>query len=93
VHTQQWAYEAGGSEDAGRVIEPRKGYSRGQQDIPQGRSEGGKKRKIRVGNTLRINPLPFWPSPRLPRNCSQSGSAGSPETLGSSSRLHGRETA
>jgi len=24
VHTQPWAYEAGGSEDAGRVIEPRK---------------------------------------------------------------------
>jgi hypothetical protein len=40
VHTQQWAYEAGGSEDAGRVIEPRKEYSRGQEDIPQGYLEG-----------------------------------------------------
>ena len=37
---QQWAYEAGGSEDAGRVIEPRNVYSRGQEDIPQGGIEG-----------------------------------------------------
>jgi hypothetical protein len=35
VHTQQWAYEAGRNEDAGRVIEPRKVYSRGQQDSSQ----------------------------------------------------------
>ena len=33
-------YEAGGSEKAGRVMEPRNVYSRGQQDIPQGCSEG-----------------------------------------------------
>ena len=33
-------YEAGCSEKAGRVMEPRNGYSRGQQDIPQGRIEG-----------------------------------------------------
>ena len=38
---QPWAYEAGGSEEAGRVIEPRNEYSRGQKDIPQG-SRGGK---------------------------------------------------
>ena len=37
---QQWAYEAGVSEDAGRVMEPRKVESRGQEDIPQGRFEG-----------------------------------------------------
>ena len=37
---QQWAYEAGVSEDAGRVIEPRNVYSRGQQDISQGSTEG-----------------------------------------------------
>jgi hypothetical protein len=40
VHTQQWAYEAGRNKDAGRVIEPRKGYSRGQQDIAQRHIEG-----------------------------------------------------
>ena len=33
-------YEAGGSEKAGRVIEPRNVYSCGQEDIPQGSSEG-----------------------------------------------------
>ena len=32
VHTQQGAYGAGGNEDAGRVMEPRKGYRRGQED-------------------------------------------------------------
>ena len=32
---QQWEYEAGVSEDAGRVMEPRNMYSRGQQDISQ----------------------------------------------------------
>jgi hypothetical protein len=36
VHTQQWAYEAGGSEEVGRVRAPRNVYSRGQEDIPQG---------------------------------------------------------
>ena len=36
---QQWEYEAGVSEDAGRVIEPRNVYSRGQQDNPQGGAE------------------------------------------------------
>ena len=36
---QQWTYEAGGSEDAGRVIEPRNGYSCGQKDISQGGME------------------------------------------------------
>ena len=36
---QQWEYEAGVSEDAGRVIEPRNGYSRGQKDISQGGTE------------------------------------------------------
>jgi|SRR5215831_7924546 len=40
VHTQQWAYGAGRNEDAGRVIEPRKVYSRGQQDISQRSIEG-----------------------------------------------------
>ena len=40
VHTQQWEDEAGGSEAAGRVREPRKVYRRGQEDIPQGRREG-----------------------------------------------------
>jgi hypothetical protein len=39
VHTQQWTYGAGWNEDAGRVIEPRKGYSRGQQDNSQGSTE------------------------------------------------------
>ena len=32
-------YGAGCSEDAGHVIEPRNGYSRGQQDNPHGRTE------------------------------------------------------
>ena len=32
VPTQQWEYKAGVSEEAGRVIEPRNMYSRGQQD-------------------------------------------------------------
>jgi hypothetical protein len=32
VPAQQWAYEAGVSEEAGRVMEPRNMYSRGQQD-------------------------------------------------------------
>ncbi len=36
---QQWAYEAGVSEDAGRVMEPRNVYSRGQKDISQGGTE------------------------------------------------------
>jgi hypothetical protein len=40
VHAQQWEYGAGGSEEAGRVIEPRNVYSGGQQDIPQGGTEG-----------------------------------------------------
>jgi hypothetical protein len=40
VHTQQWAYEAGRNENAGRVIEPRKVYSRGQQDNSQRCIEG-----------------------------------------------------
>jgi hypothetical protein len=33
VHTQQWTYGAGGSEEAGRVMEPRNEYSRGHKDI------------------------------------------------------------
>ena len=33
---QQWAYEAGVSEEAGRVIEPRNMYSRGQKDSLSG---------------------------------------------------------
>jgi hypothetical protein len=40
VPAQPWAYEAGGSEEAGRGIEPRKVSSRGQEDSPQGRCEG-----------------------------------------------------
>ena len=36
---QQWEYEAGVSEDAGRVIEPRNVYSRGHKDISQGGTE------------------------------------------------------
>src|SRR5262245_55280319 len=36
VPAQQWAYEAGVSEEAGRVIEPRNRYSRGQQDSLSG---------------------------------------------------------
>ena len=39
MHAQQWEYGAGGSEDAGRVIEPRNAYSGGQQDISQGGTE------------------------------------------------------
>ena len=35
VQPQQWAYEAGGTEDAGRVIEPRNDYNCGPQDNPQ----------------------------------------------------------
>ena len=37
---QQWEYEAGVSEDAGRVIEPRNGYSRGHEASPQEVIEG-----------------------------------------------------
>jgi hypothetical protein len=33
VHTQQWAYEAGWSEGAGRVIEPRKVYRCGKPTV------------------------------------------------------------
>ena len=40
VHTQQWTYGAGGSEEAGRVMEPRNEYSRGHKDIPPGSKEG-----------------------------------------------------
>jgi hypothetical protein len=40
VPTQQWEYEAGVNEEAGRVIEPRNEYSRGQQDIPHSSTEG-----------------------------------------------------
>jgi hypothetical protein len=36
VPAQQWAYEAGVSEEAGRVMEPRKMESRGQQDSLRG---------------------------------------------------------
>jgi hypothetical protein len=40
VHTQQWAYEAGGNEKTGRVMEPRKEYRCGRKDIPPGGKEG-----------------------------------------------------
>jgi hypothetical protein len=40
VHTQRRAYGAGWNEDAGRVIVPRNGYSRGQQENSQGCTEG-----------------------------------------------------
>jgi hypothetical protein len=40
VHPQPWAYGAGGHEEAGRVIEPRKASRRGRVDIPQGGQEG-----------------------------------------------------
>jgi hypothetical protein len=36
VPAQPWAYEAGGSEEAGRVMEPRKRSSRGQQESRSG---------------------------------------------------------
>jgi hypothetical protein len=39
VHTPQGEYEAGGSEDAGRVMEPRNEYSRGHMDNSQGGNE------------------------------------------------------
>ena len=39
MHAQQWEYGAGGSEDAGRVMEPRNEYSCGHEDISQGRNE------------------------------------------------------
>ena len=38
--TQQWEYEAGGSEEAGRVMEPRNAYHSGQQDISHGVQRG-----------------------------------------------------
>jgi len=40
VHTQQWAYEAGGHEKTGRVMEPRKGDRGGRKDISPGSQEG-----------------------------------------------------
>src|SRR5215468_8255432 len=40
VHTQQWTYGAGGSEEVGRVMEPRKEYRCGHKDSPPGRQEG-----------------------------------------------------
>jgi hypothetical protein len=40
VPPRQGPYGAGGSEKAGRVIEPRNVSSRGHQDIPQGGFEG-----------------------------------------------------
>ena len=36
MHTQQWTYGAGGSEEAGRVMEPRNMESRGQEDSLSG---------------------------------------------------------
>jgi hypothetical protein len=36
VPAQQWTYEAGGSEEAGRVLEPRNRESRGPQDSRSG---------------------------------------------------------
>jgi hypothetical protein len=36
VPAQQWAYEAGGSEEASRVMEPRNMESRGQQESRSG---------------------------------------------------------
>jgi hypothetical protein len=36
VPAQQWEYEAGVSEEVGRVIEPRNMYSRGQKDSLSG---------------------------------------------------------
>ncbi len=38
--TQQWAYEAGVHEAAGRVLEPRKASRRGPQESPHSRTEG-----------------------------------------------------
>ncbi len=40
VHPCKGLYGAGGSEDAGRVMEPRPAYRRGQQAIPQDGIEG-----------------------------------------------------
>ena len=37
---QQWEYEAGVSEEVGRVIEPRNVYSRGQKENSQGCMRG-----------------------------------------------------
>ncbi len=39
MHAQQWASGAGGSEDAGRVMEPRKESSCGHEDRSQGCNE------------------------------------------------------
>ena len=40
VPPRKGPYEAGWSEKAGRVMEPRNVYSRGQEDIPQAGSRG-----------------------------------------------------
>jgi hypothetical protein len=40
VPPRKGPYEAGWSEGAGRVMEPRNWSSRGHEEIPQGRSEG-----------------------------------------------------
>jgi hypothetical protein len=40
VPPRKGPYEAGGSEKAGRVMEPRNVYNCGQEDIPQGGTEG-----------------------------------------------------
>src|SRR5262245_44401482 len=40
VHIQQWAYEAGGNEKTGGVIEPRTGYRCGRKDISPSSQEG-----------------------------------------------------
>ena len=37
---QQWEYDAGVREEGGRVLAPRHGESRGQEESPQGRFEG-----------------------------------------------------
>jgi hypothetical protein len=63
VPPRKGPYGAGGSEETGRVIEPRNVYSRGQEDIPQEGSRGtptvGKRRKATVlGAVWRVRRTP-----------------------------------
>src|SRR6266849_6098478 len=49
VPPRKGPYEAGGSEDAGRVIEPRNGYSRGQRGYPSSGHRGESRRCASAG--------------------------------------------
>ena len=46
MHTQPWAYEAGGHEEVGRVMEPRHMERCGPQDSPQATARASRRRAV-----------------------------------------------